>query len=76
MCDDDPGGLTTLNHPAQLANPAWAAGSDEDPETAGVSRAAELERLAAEGDLVAPTHLSVPFGRVEREGSRSWSHAR
>jgi glyoxylase-like metal-dependent hydrolase (beta-lactamase superfamily II) len=58
----------TFNHPAQLTDLSWASGSDDDPDTAGHSRAAWVERLAAEGDTVAPAHFAEPFGTVVRDG--------
>jgi glyoxylase-like metal-dependent hydrolase (beta-lactamase superfamily II) len=58
----------TFNHPAQLANPVWPAGSDDDPEQAERSRRALLDRLAEDGDTVATGHFADAFGRISREG--------
>jgi glyoxylase-like metal-dependent hydrolase (beta-lactamase superfamily II) len=56
------------NHPAQLHEPRWAAGSDSDPAMAAETRVRVLERVEREGMTYATGHFANPFGRVRRDG--------
>jgi glyoxylase-like metal-dependent hydrolase (beta-lactamase superfamily II) len=59
----------TWNHPIQLANPDWHASTDRDPaEAAAVRRSLLKELLAAPQTVIAPTHFSEPFERIEMAG--------
>jgi glyoxylase-like metal-dependent hydrolase (beta-lactamase superfamily II) len=61
-------------HPAQLTRPSWKFGADMDGDTAVTTRAQVLERVEAEGLLVACGHHPRPgFGRlVQEDGARYW----
>ena len=56
------------NHPAQLHEPSWAAGSDAEPELAVETRIRVLERVGREGMAYATSHFADPFGTIRREG--------
>jgi len=64
----------TWNHPLQLANPEWWAGSDDDHEAAEATRRKLLAELVAEPDtVVAPTHFAEAFVRiVASDGAPTW----
>ena len=57
------------NHPAQLHEPRWAAGSDADPAMAADTRVRVLDRVERERMAYATGHFAEPFGRVERDGA-------
>ena len=61
-------------HPAQVSQPEWNVMFDMDGELARATRLAILDRLEAEGLMVAARHFPEPgFGRVMRlEGRRYW----
>lgn len=62
-----------IHHPAQLAEPEWRDANDSDHAEAVRTRRALLERLEAEGLVLAPTHFPEPFGTVVRvDGRRVW----
>jgi glyoxylase-like metal-dependent hydrolase (beta-lactamase superfamily II) len=56
------------NHPAQLHEPRWAAGSDADPAMAADTRIRVLDRVEREGMAYATGHFAEPFGHVRLEG--------
>ena len=58
------------NHPVMLLSPGVNGDTDNDPELAATTRAALVERIAAEQRLVASPHFAEPFGRLVSEGSR------
>jgi len=60
----------SFNHPAQLDQPDWAGGSDNDPEMASARRRELLQEMLETGRLIAPTHFAEPFGRVVADGDR------
>jgi glyoxylase-like metal-dependent hydrolase (beta-lactamase superfamily II) len=65
----------TWNHPLQLANPDWWAGSDDDHERSTATRRALLAELLAEPEtVVAPTHFGEAFGHVspDPDGPSAW----
>ena len=65
----------TWNHPMQLANPDWWAGSDDDHERSTATRRALLAELLTEPEtVVAPTHFGEAFGHVspDPDGLPAW----
>ena len=62
-----------LHSPGQITNPGWKFGFDMDPDTAVASRSALLDRIEAEGLVIAQCHLPRPgFGRVVRLEGKRW----
>ena len=58
------------NHHVAFERPDWASGSDQDPALAAATRAALLDRLAADGHTIIGFHLPEGgIGRVERGGA-------
>ncbi len=58
------------NHHVAFERPDWASGSDQDPALAAATRAALLDRLAADGHTIIGFHLPEGgIGRVERAGA-------
>lgn len=58
------------NHHVAFERPDWASGSDQDPALAAATRAALLDRLAADGHAIIGFHLPEGgIGRVERAGT-------
>jgi glyoxylase-like metal-dependent hydrolase (beta-lactamase superfamily II) len=58
-------------NPIDTANPNWKTSWDEDQDLAVRTRYATLERLSAEGTLVAANHFPQPtFGRFVKDGGR------
>lgn len=58
-----------VHHPVQFAHPDVTWKYDENPDQARSTRAELLDRVIAEGWLVAGAHLPHPgIGRVERDG--------
>jgi glyoxylase-like metal-dependent hydrolase (beta-lactamase superfamily II) len=64
-------------HPAQVSDPDLNAMFELDPDTARATRHRVLERVEAEGMLVAARHFPEPgFGHVvQLEGRRYWQSA-
>lgn len=62
------------HHPIIAHETSWVHKYDWDPEAAVAMRTGVLDRLEAEGALVAAGHFPMPgFGRFERvEGRRTW----
>jgi glyoxylase-like metal-dependent hydrolase (beta-lactamase superfamily II) len=59
-----------IHHPLQLAHPALNTRFCTDGITAAATRAALLDRCAAEGTVLAPYHFPAPgFGRIVRIGA-------
>jgi glyoxylase-like metal-dependent hydrolase (beta-lactamase superfamily II) len=56
------------NHPAQLHEPSWAAGSDADPDLARETRVRVLERVEREAIAYTTSHFAEPFGHIRRDG--------
>lgn len=62
------GGDAIGNHHIAFARPDWASGSDQDPDTAAVTRTRLLDMLAADGTALMGFHLPHGgLGRVERK---------
>jgi glyoxylase-like metal-dependent hydrolase (beta-lactamase superfamily II) len=60
-------------HPAQVTEPAWAAGFDMDPRTARSTRERLAERVEAEGLTLGVCHFPAPFGQIVRlENRHHW----
>jgi glyoxylase-like metal-dependent hydrolase (beta-lactamase superfamily II) len=61
-------------HPAQVSDPDLNAMLELDPDTARSTRKTVLDRVEAEGMLVAARHFPEPgFGHVVRlQGRRYW----
>ena len=61
-------------HPAQLAEPDWRFAADMDADAARRTRHRLLDRIEAEGMMVAARHFPAPgFGQLVRlDGRRSW----
>jgi glyoxylase-like metal-dependent hydrolase (beta-lactamase superfamily II) len=60
----------TWNHPAQLANPDWPSGPDDDHAGAAEARRALRRELAEHPEtIVAPTHLAEPFVTIDERGA-------
>jgi glyoxylase-like metal-dependent hydrolase (beta-lactamase superfamily II) len=61
-------------HPAQISEPDWPFGGDQDGETGRKTRNALLERVEAEGIKLVSGHFPEPgFGQIIRlEGRRYW----
>jgi glyoxylase-like metal-dependent hydrolase (beta-lactamase superfamily II) len=65
-----------LHHAAQISHPQWCSRADLDPARAAASRLALLQRIAAEGALLASSHLPAPgIGRVAAAKSGFRFHA-
>jgi glyoxylase-like metal-dependent hydrolase (beta-lactamase superfamily II) len=57
------------NHHVGFERPGWASGSDQNPEEAASTRLALLDRITAEGLMIAGFHLPEGgIGRAERQG--------
>ena len=67
-------GGDAIVHPAQVSEPDWAFIADGDKEASVATRRALLDRLEAEGIVLAVEHFAAPgFGRVVRDGDgRRW----
>ena len=63
-----------MHHPAQTEETAWSPSFDSDGALSAETRSALLERLEADGDLVAACHFPAPgFGHIVRvEGKRTF----
>lgn len=57
----------TVNHPAQVRQPAIASGSDDDPELAIRTRTELLERAEREERMLVTAHFPDPFVRIATE---------
>ncbi|MCF6443673.1 MBL fold metallo-hydrolase [Nereida sp. MMG025] len=64
------GGDAIGNHHVALARPAWASGSDQNPELGASTRQALLDRLVADDIALLGFHLPQGgLGRIERQDS-------
>ena len=63
-----------IHHPAQTEETGWSPSFDSDGALSTETRTALLERLEADGDLVAACHFPAPgFGHIVRvEGKRTF----
>jgi glyoxylase-like metal-dependent hydrolase (beta-lactamase superfamily II) len=55
------------NHPAQVTEPSWQMGSDQEPIVAAASRAEWLDRVEEWDALLCTAHFADPFARLVRQ---------
>ncbi len=67
-------GGDVIVHPAQVSEPDWAFIADGDKEASADTRRTLLDRLEAEGIILAVEHFAAPgLGRIMRDGDgRRW----
>jgi glyoxylase-like metal-dependent hydrolase (beta-lactamase superfamily II) len=59
------------NHPAQVSEPRWATGSDQDPEVAATTRAEWFDAVEQWNAMLCTAHFADPFARlVRKDGQR------